>query len=58
MTKQSKNRGSSHANKHPYLRPECWIKDLVFWNTPMHNKDAYEDFHQRQINEAGRLNKV
>jgi len=58
MTKQSKNRGSSHANKHPYLRPECWISDLVFWNTPYHKKEAYEDFHQRQINEAGRLNKV
>jgi len=54
----SKNHGSAHANRHPYLRPEMWVKELVFWNTPYHNKQKYEDFHQRQINEAGRLNKV
>jgi len=49
--------GSSHANKHPYLRPEMWISELVFWNTPYHKPGAYDDFHQRQINEAGRMNK-
>lgn len=49
--------GSSHADKHPYLRPEMWVRELVFWNTPYHKKEKYADFHQRQINEAGRMNK-
>lgn len=47
-------RTSSNGMKHPYQRAELWVEKLVFWNTPNHVKEKYEDFHQRMINEAGR----
>lgn len=51
-------RGSSHGDKHPYLRSEMWIERLVFWNTPNHKPGAYDDFHRRQIAAAQKLGKV
>lgn len=55
---KSKNYSAQHHEKHPYLRAEKWISDLVFWNTPYHNQAMYEDFHQRMIAEAGKRGKA
>lgn len=59
------NRGSSHAQKHPYLRVECWANgQCAFYLNKQpgslfgYNVDAYMDFHRRQIDEAGRLGKL
>ena len=57
MSKNSKS--STHAGQHPYLRPELLADGtLVFWNTPIHKKEAYKDFYEKQVKDAGRLNKL
>lgn len=46
-------------DKHPYLKAKKWADGtLVFWNTPNHKSEAYEDFYLRQCEEAARLNKI
>lgn len=51
-------RTTVNGMKHPYQRAEKWISELVFWNTPNHVKEKYEDFHQRMINEAGKRGRL
>ena len=55
---RAKSYSASHAEKHPYLRPEKWVKDLVFWDDDIHNRSAYQDFHNRMIEEAGKMGKL
>jgi len=57
-TMSKKQKTSSSDQKHPYLRPEKWVEELVFWNTAMHNQEAYRDFHLRMIEEAARQNRI
>lgn len=53
-------RGSSHASKHNYLRPELWAngKCAFYLNSPHHNYEKYREFHERQIAEAQRQNRL
>lgn len=57
--KLRKNKGSSHANQHNYLRPELWANGvLAFYLKSGYNTELYLDFHNRQILEAQRLGKL
>lgn len=55
-----RNHGSAHANKDPYLRPECWANGqcAFYLNSKGHNYEKYRDFHERMIAEAQRLGKL
>jgi hypothetical protein len=57
--KRTHRNASINSERHPYLRSELWANGyLVFWNDGLHKPGAYDDFHQRQIAEAARMNKT
>ena len=57
---KGKRRGSSHADRHHYLRPELWADGtLAFYlNSSTHVTEKYMDFHHAQVKAAGRLLKI
>ena len=58
--KKQSQRGSSHASKNPFERPELWANGtLAFYlNSPLHNYEKYREFHERQVAEAQRQNRL
>lgn len=53
-----KRKSSTYSERHPYLQPHRWVKELAFWETPNHNQAAYQDFHERMKAKAAKLMKL
>lgn len=54
-----KRKSSTHAMKHPYLREELWADGtLVFWDTPFHRKESYQEFFNAKLAEAQKANRI
>ena len=65
MKKKRSQRGSSHASKNPYERPELWANGtLAFYLQKNHgslhgyNVEKYMPFHERMTFEAQRQNRL
>lgn len=53
-----KIKSSTYSEKHPYMQPHKWVKELAFWDNDGHNRAAYQDFHERMKAKAGKLMKL